>query len=372
MFVGSLNVGGTERNVLHLARALDRTRFAVRVWCAYRGQPIEEQIRAAGVPCESLKELSVGRHPLVRLAAYNLPFQFRLARVLSRYRNGAVLSFGFPMSYYVAILGRLVGVRRVFFTVQDWDVWKRDRVYRWLDTLCSRLAMGVICDGSGARELAVRSQQMAAEKMITMYDGVDTEELKPTRPREETRRSLRLARDKPAVAVIARLDVKKKGQDCFLEAIPLILEAGVAAQFLLVGDGPDRQALRRMCRGLPRAAQPIFAGSRMDLGDVLNAVDILVIPSLWESVPKILLEGMWREKPIIATRVGDIGEVLDDQCGLLIPPRDPQALATAVCRLAADPALRTSLGKRARATIVRRGLTLDSTVKRYEELLARV
>ena len=368
LFVGSLEIGGTERNVLHLARTLLKRGFRVEVWCDYAGQPMEQELRAADVPCGSLKQPSLGRHPLVRLLKYNLPYQLRLARLLFRHRRSAMIAFGFPMAYYVILLGRLVGARRVFFTVQDWDVWKRSPVYKWLDRLCSRLALGVLCDGEGARRMAIREQGMLSCRTRTLYDGVDVTELRPVKTPAQTRREMGLSSRRVTVGVVARLDTRKKGQDVFLQALPLIRKRTTSGQFLIVGDGPDRATLESLSAGLPGNAQPKFAGARRDLADVLHAVDILVIPSRWESVPKILLEGMWCERAIVAARVGDIEEILDEQTGVLIPPDDPQALADAVCGLLTNPKRRRRLGTSARAALIARGLTLDHSVQRYEAL----
>ena len=368
LFVGSLEIGGTERNVLHLAKTLQKRGFHVEVWCNYAGQPIEHGLRKAGVPCGSLKEPSLGRHPVVRLLRYNLPYQIRLGRILARHRDSAIMAFGFPMAYYVILLGRLVGARRLFFTVQDWDVWKRSPLYGWLDRLCSRLATAVICDGEGAKRVAVRKQGMLPSRMRTIYDGVDRAELCAARTPAQTRRDMGLSPRRLTVGVVARLDVRKKGQDTFLHALPLIRKRTRRGQFVIVGGGPDRAALEAMTAKLPADVSPVFTGSRRDLADVLHAVDILVIPSRWESVPKILLEGMWCERAIVATRVGDIEEILDEQTGVLIPPNDPQAVADAVCGLLGDPKQRRRLGANAKAVLLERGLTLDKTVLKYETL----
>jgi glycosyltransferase involved in cell wall biosynthesis len=111
-----------------------------------------------------------------------------------------------------------------------------------------------------------------------------------------------------------------------------------------------------------------MTGFRSDLADVLKALDILVIPSRWESVPKILLEAMWLQRAIVATRVGDLEEVLDASSGVLIPPDAPGALAEAVCELLADTERRRAVGRRARRVLEEKGLTLATSIRRYETL----
>ncbi len=111
-----------------------------------------------------------------------------------------------------------------------------------------------------------------------------------------------------------------------------------------------------------------MAGRRTDLADVIAALDILVIPSRWESVPKILLEAMWLARAVVAAHVGDIPEILDETCGALVPPNDPGALADAVGRFAGDEDLRLRIGRAAHERIRALCLTLDDSVRAYEKL----
>lgn len=368
---GSLNLGGTERNILHLATRLDRARFEVEVWSDYEGEPLQGMLREQGIACHALKGApSLGKPFLTRLFRHNLPYQWRLFRLLRKNRRAVVHAFGFPMAYYAVLLGRLAGCRRILFAVQDWDVWKKSWRYRLLDRLCSRLAARGVADGEGARRLAIERQGMAARRLVTIYDGVNVAELVPSRPVAEIRRALGLDPDRPTVGMIARLDVKKKAQDVFLDAVPAVLPGAPEAQFLLVGNGPDRAIVERRVTALPPAARVILAGARTDLADMLAAVDILVIPSRWESVPKILLEAMWMAKPVVAARVGDIAEVLDEQSGVLVNPDRPEELAAALRRLLLDAGQRARLGRAAHERIVERRLTLDDSIRAYENLYA--
>jgi glycosyltransferase involved in cell wall biosynthesis len=365
---GSLNLGGTERNILHLATRLNPERFRVEVWSDYEGEPVQAELRARGIECRALKSgPSLGRPLLTRLFRYNLPYQWRLFRLLRANRESVVHAFGFPTAYYAVLIGRIAGCRGIVFAVQDWDVWKRSGVYAALDRICSRLAKRVVADGQGARRLAARRQGMSPDRLVTIYDGVDVEELKPSRSPAETRRDLGLEPDRVTVGVIARLDLAKKGQDIFLRAIPAIRAKAPRTQFVLVGDGPDRARIEALLESLPAGTRPVMAGRRTDLADVVAALDILVIPSRWESVPKILLEAMWLARAVVAARVGDIPEILDETCGSLVPPNDPGALADAVGRFAGDEDFRLRIGRAAHERIRALGLTLDDSVRAYEK-----
>ncbi len=368
LMTGSLAIGGTERNILNLARSLDPAHFSVEVLCNYRGQPLEEELRREGIPVVALKTPSSGLPWLVRLFRHNLPYQWRLWRFLRSRRRAVIHAFGFPMAYYVVILGRLAGIRRLIFSVQDWDVWKKSPVYRALDILCSRLAAKVIADGAGARRLAVRRQGMVASRTVVIYDGVKVSEMRPTRARDDILSELGVDPERCVVGVIARLDVRKKGQDHFIRALPEISRRAPKAAFLIVGGGPDEESLHHRAEMLAQETRPVFAGFRRDLANMLNAIDVLVIPSLWESVPKILLEAMWMKKAIVATTAGDIQEIIDARTGVLIPPADHGAIADAVVPLVLSDRERREMGERAHTKLSREGLTAGKTVRRYEAL----
>jgi glycosyltransferase involved in cell wall biosynthesis len=252
--------------------------------------------------------------------------------------------------------------------VQDWDVWKRSGVYGLLDRVCSRLAARVTADGEGARRLAIQRQGMARDKLVTIYDGVNTAELESARSVADIRRELRLDPNRLTIGMIARLDLAKKAQDVFIAAARIVREKAPQMQFLIVGDGPDRAAVERMVSEFPTDARPVMAGYRTDLADMLRVMDVLVVPSRWESVPKILLEGMWLERPVVATRVGDIHEVLDDDCGTLVPSDAPEKLAEAILSIVQDSDLRARLGRAAHERIVQRRLTLADSIRAYERL----
>jgi glycosyltransferase involved in cell wall biosynthesis len=213
---------------------------------------------------------------------------------------------------------------------------------------------------------------MPAGKVIVVYDGANVRELAATRSRDDVLREMGLDPARPVAGVIARLDVRKKGQDVFLKAISAVAEAVPEFQFLIVGGGPDERELRNAASVLPPSHQPQFAGFRPDLANVLNAIDVLVIPSRWESVPKILIEAMWCGKAVVATRVGDMAEILEASCGILIPADSPEEMAAALIRLGRDGGLRRRLGEAAHDRIERMGLTLDQTVRRYDNIYQKL
>lgn len=353
--IEQLGVGGTEENVIAYARNLDRDRFAPVVFCLNPG-PRDAWLRHSGI------NLIVGS----RARGWEIGAPFRLYRFLRRERPTIVHCVRTPSTYLGVVIGRLARVPVLVNSLWDYGVWKH-----WPQLFWDRLVSGNVdlqlADGRGLAEYARRQQELAPGSITVHYDGVDPRTIATTQERSVIRRQLDIPIGAIAVGVIARLVDKKKGQADFLRALQRLLPTMPAIFGVLVGDGRDREQLRQLADTLGVAHRLRFEPTRTDLGNVLAGLDIVVIPSRWESVPKILLEAMAAGKPVIATTVGDVGEfIVSGTNGLLVPPGDPAALASAIAQLAHDQTARDRLGAEARQTIERRELWLPQTMRRLE------
>ncbi len=360
---GSAQMGGTERNVLRLAGALSARGVAVEVILLSGAGPLAEVYRARRIPMAPISWTW-----RARAFRENLD---RLTAALRARCPDVVQGFGYPTLWLGTLAALDAGAMARIIAIQAWDTWKQ-----WPEILLDRAQVPAIhlaiADGEGARRFAVAQQHLPPERTRTVYDGVEPEELAPTRPREETRAALGVRSDGPAIGVVARLQDAHKGQSVLLQAVPRVVAAVPEATFVLVGDGADRPRLEALAVKTHLADHVRFAGTRTDLGDVLAALDVLVIPSLrFESVPKILLEGMATGRPIVASRVGDIPELLEDmRTGRLVPPGDPVALGDAIVACLVDPQLAARLGAAAQETVASKGLTLEATATTLHGLYA--
>jgi glycosyltransferase involved in cell wall biosynthesis len=180
--------------------------------------------------------------------------------------------------------------------------------------------------------------------------------------------------DRPVVGTVARLH-RQKGVVNLLRAAPEILSAFPEVKIAVVGDGPQSGSLRREAQRLGLEGRLLFLGERKDAASVMALFDIFVLPSLWEGLPFVLVEAAALGKPIIATAVDGVPEILEDgKTGLLVPPKDPSALAEAVIRLLRDNEGARRLGERARALVPPRfplRRMIDQTQNLYLELMGR-
>jgi glycosyltransferase involved in cell wall biosynthesis len=363
---GSFNLGGTERNVLQIATGLDPGRFAVSVLAFVGSGPLRQPMEARGIPVADLQwsfDPRRLREDFERLRAH-----------IAATGPDIVHVFNYPTIYFGIAAGVAAQVPARLVAVQGQDTWKG-----WLERIMDRLIRkGVtlyIADGDGARRFAIHHQGLDPRRIQLIYDGPDVDGLQASAAPAVLRQRLGLRADTPTVGVVARLQDAHKGQSVFLRSIAQ-LPARIPCQFVLVGGGQDEPALRQLARDLGVAERVVFAGPLPQLADVLHALDILVLPSLrFESVPKIILEGMATRRPVIASRVGDIPEVIEDGVtGLLVPPNDPRQLAGAMQRLLEHPEEARALGHHACAALEARKMTLQQSLmtlmETYESLAA--
>lgn len=152
----------------------------------------------------------------------------------------------------------------------------------------------------------------------------------------------------PWIGFIGRL-APEKGCKFLVEAMPGILQRHAGARFVIAGSGPDAVNLRRQVHGLGLEANCIFVGERSEIAELLELMDVIVIPSLAESFSLVALEAMRAERPVVASSVGGIPEVVrDGETGILVPPQSSQALGAAVAELLDSSEKRSRLGLRGR------------------------
>jgi glycosyltransferase involved in cell wall biosynthesis len=145
--------------------------------------------------------------------------------------------------------------------------------------------------------------------------------------------------------VFGRL-VQQTGVDVLLAAFPRVQARHPTARLLIVGDGPLRATLEAQAAALGLGEAVIFTGWRDDARALMPACDAVGVPSRWEGFGLVTLEAMGCTRPVIASRVSALPEIVQDgETGLLVPPDDPPALAEAITKLLDDPDRAAALGR---------------------------
>ena len=278
----------------------------------------------------------------------------------------------FKSDFHGRLAARIAGVPVVVSTLHSIDPWAQERSLGRLYGWTARFADRVIAVSEDVRRFHAAHTGIPEEKLVTIENGVDIHRFAGL---ESAGRSVRKELDIDNAAlvfgVVGRL-TPPKDHSTFLKAAALILQKAPQARFLLVGEGPLRKDLELQAQEIGLGNALIFTGLRKDIPAVLAAVDVLVFSSLWEGLPVALLEGMAAARPVVATAVGGIPEVvLPDKSAILVPPGDADALAQACLRLSSDSATRHSMGQAGLERVVAR-YSIDAMIDRTAALYAKL
>jgi len=359
----NFHIGGTERQVTNIALKLDSSRFDLHLAC----------LRNSGELLEELKDLNVPR-PEFRIGSLysfaTLIQGLRLIRYLKRNRIEMVHSYGTYPNIFTVPAAWLAGVPVVIASIRDrGDIlppWQR-----WLQKVVCRFADCVLVNASTIKDTLI-DQGYCGDNIVVIPNGVMPSTDISLRDGKELRAEIGIPAAAPVVILFSRLN-RMKGIEYFLEATVLVLKQFPDVKFVIAGDGGNRAELEAYTAKLGVAGSVLFIGFRTDLPDLLREADISVLPSLSEGLSNSLLEAMQAGVPVIATDVGGNPEIVDDGVsGLLVPVRDSEALAKAMIRMFADPAMRKCMGAAARiriATTFSMERSLRSVECLYEKLI---
>jgi len=357
--------GGAERLALLVATKLDPERFDSTL-CVTRWPPTSAAISgpAAEKAYELVERSGIGFLPLAHSRRAELAPWVRLGRFLRRERIEVLHAHKFGSNARGALIGRLTGVPVVLAHEHTWS-YEGQPLRRFVDR-------EVIARGSD-RFLAV---SRADQRRMSEVERIDPSRTlfvpngipdPPAPSGRDVRAELGIAPDAPLIGLVGVLR-PQKAIDVMLGAVALLKQRRPDVRALLIGDGFERGELEAQARALGVDEHVLFLGLRADVPDLLAALDVAVSSSNFEGGSLAVMEYMAAAKPIVATAVGGTPDLIEDGVhGLLVPPREPSALAEAVERLLADRDAAAAMG---RSAAHRRAeeFTIEAFVRRLEAL----
>lgn len=350
-------IGGGETHVLDLVQALDKDRFEPVV-LSFTSGPMIDRLRALGIPTHVIKT----ERP------FDVTKWAQVKQLLRDEQIDLVHAHGTRAQSNTCWAARGLGLP-VIYTVHGWsfhlDQTPLVKKYRQLTekALMSQADVTICVSESNRRDGLEFS---AMTRAVVIRNGIDLQKFNPDRLVANVRAELGIGSDTLLVGYIARITAQK---DPFtlLRAIALLPES-LRATFLLVGGGDLKTSAQALARELGIESRVIFTDFRQDVPDLLRALDIYCLPSLWEGLPIGVLEAMAMGKAVVATAIDGTREIIENgRNGLLIPPCAPAALAAAIGKLAGDATLRQALGAQARQ-FIRAGFGVGRMTRRVEEI----
>jgi glycosyltransferase involved in cell wall biosynthesis len=348
-----LAIGGIERMVLDLVFALDRREFATG-FCAFdREGQLAPEITRRGLPLHFRK----------RRGTLDAGFVLWLAGLLRRERIQILHAHNATAFFYGTLAASLVPRTRCLYTEHD-RAFPTPLRERGLHALLARRVDAVVTVSDTLRDNLIRYEAFPGQRVHVIKNGVELRI--PQRSRAEMRDELQLG-GRPTAGIVARL-APVKNHALLLHAWSQVVREVPGAVLLVVGNGSTEPATRALAAELGLGDSVRFLGFRLDIPELLQALDVFVLSSSSEGLSLTLLEAEAAALPIVATRVGGNPEVVrDGVTGLLVPSGEPAPLAAALAQLLRDPAARAAMGQAGRATY-QSNFTLQAMVDGYARL----
>jgi len=358
--IATLDIGGTERQLVELAKGVAGDGYEPVVCCLTRGGPLENELKQAGIRVFILGKKS----------KRDLSIIFKLAKVIRREKPVIVQTFLWTSNTWGRIAAVLTGVPVIISGERSVDLWKG-----WFEFFTDRmlaLFTKKIIVNAGAVKKFLESKGISGSKIEVIYNGINMPLYENRRNIAEIRASLGLDAGKPVVGFIGRL-CNEKDPVLFAGIAAEILGKKKGAQFLIIGDGELRNETESELKMLGIKEDVKMLGYRMDVPEILCAVDVVVLTSKWEGLPNVLMEAGAAAKPAVSFDVGGVREVIvDGETGFMMPPSDRAGFIEKTLMLLEDPVLARSMGEKAKQHIrgkFEMSAMIRSTEKIYQEVL---
>jgi len=362
-----LDKGGAPRVFLQLIRGLTEQGIEIVMASGPSQQPEEN-------PWEFSQRFHIPYYPLTHLRRTINPLRdtialFAIIALIRRERPTLLHTHTTKAGILGRIAGRMTRTKIIHtphgHLFYGYFGTGKERLYVFLEQLAARFCERIITISEDERGEYLRKGIGDENKVVTIHNGIDMKKFPGNG--KKIRAELGIAQQVPVVGFVGRMD-EIKGPDRFAEAAKKIKAASPQIHFIMVGDGPMRKELIKMTEDISGFH---FLGYREDIPDVIAALDLLLIPSLNDGFNLAAAEAMASAKPIIATAVGGLPEVVGDG-GILVKPEDVKGLAQEAIQLINAPDLRKQIGEKGRKraeTLFDWGVCLQRTLDTYHQVM---
>jgi len=353
--ITKLVMGGAQEHLIYLCDLLNKERYRVKVLSGAQTGPEGElikEIEKQGIDLFILPELVGEINPLKDLLAL-----IQLTRHIKKERFDIVHTNSSKAGILGRLAAKLAGVPIVIHTVHGWghhdEMGKlRKGFYIFLEKCAGKLTDKIITVSDLDTKKGLNNGIADSGKYITIRSGINLSVFNPaTIDVEHEKRKWGIPLTNNVVGSIMRFSKQKNPLD-FVKMAAEIVEKNPKVSFLLVGDGSLKPQIESSILQLNLSEKVILTGVRDDVPQLLAVMDVFVLPSLWEGLPRVILQAMAMGLPIVATEVGGTPEAIkEDQNGFLVTPKDFHAIARRVIQLLEDQNLAKKMGERGRKMV---------------------
>jgi glycosyltransferase involved in cell wall biosynthesis len=358
--------GGSERNISQLLAGIDKDKFEPYVAC------LTSEKLSANVRDQGASVIGLNGGGIYTVAGFkNLVF---LRRLVYEKHISLIVAYHESSDFYGLALSYLCHIP-VISSRRDMS-FKTRRRHRLAYRLVGRYFDSVISVSDAVKKEVVRRRWFPEERIHTIYNAINTADYENRQDGDALKKKLGIHPESPIVGMVANVR-EIKGHTYFLQAASIIHRCNQNAQFLTIGYDMEKSSIT--IAGLKRQGEELgipknlhFLGGREDVAGLISIFDVAVLASLSEGFSNVILEYMASSKPVVATRVGGNPEiVVHGETGLLVPPADSEALASAVLTLLEDTEMALRFGMAGRRRVEER-FSLDVMLRNYEKLFEQV
>ncbi len=364
-FLTYAGIGGTQQMFLEFMRHASHDKYIFYVCVLLEHDFLNEECSKLGIETTSLNMRGY----------WDLTAWWKLYKFAKDKRIDLIRTYGLKAHIIGRIVGKLLGIPANISSVRSTDPWRK-WYHTLLDSLTSGLTSLYLSNSEAGRMITHTRERIPLSKIVTIHNGIDIKRFVPcsSQKHDDSHNSYRqtsgISPTAPVIGIVAKLR-KMKGHKTIIDALPQIQEKFPDVRCLFVGSKFVNEKwyeaeLRRYVQEQNLEHAIIFTGDRKNITEILDVLDVFVLPSLWEGFPTSVLEAMAMKKPVVASAVGGTPELVEPQItGLLIPPDDPVALAEAVLWLLSNPDIATKMGP-AGYERVQQSFCIESVVTKTE------
>ncbi len=366
--INSFDPGGNERFVLQLLEHLNREKFPQQVCIPDRGKDmtlfLKDVCDRLGIKVDILKVRS----------NFDLTIHFKLKKLMKAEKYDIVHTHLIFSQIWGRRAARAAGVPTIISSEQNPYPFKTRPPFSLIERRLSKYTKKILACSEKVKDHLIQNVGIDPEKVITVHNSVDTSSFFPMKESRQNQPELAKLREElgfsegdKVIGTVGHL-TPQKGHEYLFRAGPKILESIPQARFLVVGKGYLKRKLENLARSLGISDEVVFAGLRQDIPLILNSLDLFVLPSLWEGFGIAIIEAMACAVPVIASNVGGIPEIVQHgENGILIAPKNPDEIVSAVIRVLKNKELADRLAENGMET-VKEKFEVEKMVRRVEQV----
>ena len=369
LLVPTFDVGGTGNAVFTLANSLNPARYNLIICSMRKSDPrAEEKARKKDIKVINLDVRSF----------FDVSVILKLRRVLAEEEIQILHNHGFRPEIYGGLAGRITNCKGILATILhnpaqdiplDYGI-IAGNIMNFFRRIFAFFCEDILIAISDDAKKGLLKLRFPSKKIKVIYSGINPDLLKQKKnhlSREDILTKLNIPKDKFVIGTIAALRPYK---DIFtlINAAKIIVQNYPEVKILIIGKGPLKKNLEERVKSLNLENQVIFYDYVENVVEAYDIFNLMVLPSLTEGFPAVLLEAMAFSVPIVATRVGGVPEAIEDGIsGILVPPKNPEALAEAIIKIYENPELASEMAKNAR-TRFEKYFTAETMARQYENI----